>query len=240
VTGAVAPLLSIRDVHVRFGGLKAVIGASMDCHAGVVTSLIGPNGAGKTTLFNVVTGTQPPASGEVFLDGQTITRLPAHRRAQRGMARTFQRIEMFTSLSVHDNVLVAAEVARREHPRRLADELIDRLGIGTVRNNLAGSLPTGTARLVEIARALATAPRVLLLDEPASGLDESETGALGGLLRELAGEGLAIVLVEHDVDLVMRVSDVVYALDLGEVIASGTPSEVQRDQRVIDSYLGAA
>jgi branched-chain amino acid transport system ATP-binding protein len=230
----------MRDVHVRFGGLKAVTGASMECNEGLVTSLIGPNGAGKTTLFNVVTGVQPPTSGSVFIDGVDITREPAHRRARRGMARTFQRIEMFTSLSVSDNVLVAAEVAGRSQARVVASELIERLGLTGVASMLGGALPTGTARLVEIARALATGPRVLLLDEPASGLDERETNPLGDLFRELAADGLAIVLVEHDIDLVMRVSDVVYALDLGEMIACGTPSEVQRNRRVIDSYLGAA
>ncbi len=231
--------LAVDSVSVRFGGVLAVNEASLAAAAGHVTGLIGPNGAGKTTLFNVVSGMIAPTSGRVTLGGEDITRLPTHRRARGGIARTFQRLELFSSLSVFENVQVAAEIARRAAPRRVAGELLERVGISHVADVAAGDLPTGTARLLEVARALATEPQVLLLDEPASGLGHEESSRLGALLRQLAAEAIAVLLVEHDVELVMEICDRLFVLDLGRIIASGPPAEVREHPAVIDAYLGA-
>ena len=233
-------MLAVDAVTVRFGGVVAVDGASLDAHAGKITGLIGPNGAGKTTLFNVITGVQPSSAGTILLDGTDITRLATHRRAKLGMSRTFQRLELFWTLSVADNVRVAAELARHGDPLALTIDLLEQVGISHLASESAGSLPTGSARLVEVARALASSPRVLLLDEPASGLNENETLALGALLRQLVADGLAVVLVEHDMSLVMDICDHVSVLDLGRIIASGTPGEVRSQPAVIEAYLGVA
>jgi branched-chain amino acid transport system ATP-binding protein len=241
---------------VRFGGHLAVSDVDLDVEAGAVTGLIGPNGAGKTTTFNLICGVLPPTGGRVILDGRQITGLSTHERARLGIGRTFQRLEVFGSMTARENVLVAAEVRRgwgRTHPTgpqllaggrelSLGDEvdlLIGRLGLADVADVRAGQLPTGQARLVEIARALAIRPRVLLLDEPASGLDDAESVQLGGLMAELAADGLAILLVEHDVSLVMRVSSHVYVLDFGSVIDHGTAEHVQQSVVVRDAYLGS-
>jgi branched-chain amino acid transport system ATP-binding protein len=235
-------LLEVVDVSVQFGGLLAVDSASFDLEAGHVTGLIGPNGAGKTTLFNVITGLQVPSGGAVLLDGRNITRRRPHKRARLGIARTFQRLEAFGSLSARENILVAAEMRRRWDracaPGKVTDELLAQVGIESVAHTKVELLPTGTARLVELARALATGPRVLLLDEPSSGLDEQETDAMSRLLLELAGQGLAVLLVEHDMPLVMETCSRISVLDFGRVIASGAPDEIQNDPQVQRAYLG--
>ena len=240
------PVLEVRDVTVRFGGHTALQGVDLDVAPGAVTGLIGPNGAGKTTLFNVITGLQESASGKVLLDGKDLKRSKAHRRARAGIARTFQRLEVFGSMTARENVLTAAELRRswsRDRSLCLDDEverLVDLVGISAVADERVDSMPTGLARLVELARSLATRPRVLLLDEPASGLDDSESDAFADLLCRLADDGMAILLVEHDVQLVMRVCADISVLDFGAVIARGTPAEVQRNDVVLDAYLGAA
>jgi branched-chain amino acid transport system ATP-binding protein len=232
-------LLETKEIMVRFGGVMALGGVNVAVPIGQVTGLIGPNGAGKTTLFNVISGIQTPTSGSVTIDAQDVTRIAPHRRARLGLARTFQRLELFGSLSVRDNVRVAAELARIPDVRQWVDAVLHRVGLTELAEQTAGDLPTGSARLVEIARALATKPRLLLLDEPASGLDESETDHLGLLLRSLAAEGLGVLLVEHDVGLVMHVCDSIYVLDLGLIIAHGTPEEIKHNPRVLTAYLGA-
>jgi branched-chain amino acid transport system ATP-binding protein len=218
----------------------AVNGVSLTVDEGGITGLIGPNGAGKTTTFNVITGLQAPTRGLVLLDGDDITKVSAHERARGGIARTFQRLELFGSLTVRDNVLTAAELRRRSgiDPAAVTDALLERVGLTAVADQRADSLSTGSARLVELARALACNPRVLLLDEPASGLDEHETDRFAEILVDLTGDGLGILLVEHDVPLVMRLCAQITVLNFGEVLASGTPAEVQKNTEVIDAYLG--
>jgi branched-chain amino acid transport system ATP-binding protein len=238
-------LLEIEEVSVQFGGLLAVDDASISVPAGCVTGLIGPNGAGKTTLFNVITGLQAPSRGRVLLDGADVTHRRPFRRARLGIARTFQRLEAFGSLTARENVLVALEMRRRWATKRydcakVADELLERVGIARVADKRVEALPTGSARLVELARALATEPKVLLLDEPSSGLDEQETDALGVLLHELTAGGLAVLLVEHDMPLVMESCSYISVLDFGRIIARGTPAEIQADPSVQRAYLGTA
>jgi len=229
---------------VRFGGHAAVRDVDLDVEAGQITGLIGPNGAGKTTLFNVITGLQDTVSGRVILDGKDITAAKAHSRARAGIARTFQRLEVFGSLTARENVLTAAEIRRSwahnrsGDPGAEADRLLERVGIRSVAHERVDSMPTGLARLVELARALATQPTVLLLDEPASGLDDSESESFAELLLELAAEGMAVLLVEHDVQLVMQVCAHIYVLDFGAILASGSADEIQRNAAVLDAYLG--
>jgi branched-chain amino acid transport system ATP-binding protein len=236
-------LLSAESVVVRFGGLHALSDVNLDFEPGRVTGLIGPNGAGKTTLFNVITGLQQPTSGRVRYEGQDITRRSPYRRARMGIARTFQKLEAFSSLSARNNVLVAAEQRKAWDrssfsPAEVTDALMARVGLDHVADVMVGTLPTGTARLVELARALAAGPKLLLLDEPSSGLNDDETAAMAQLLRELVVDGLGVLLVEHDMAMVMETCEHIYVLDVGQLISSGTPSEVRADPSVQAAYLG--
>lgn len=236
-------LLRVEDVSVRFGGLQALREVHLEAEEGSVTGLIGPNGAGKTTLFNVVSGYQAPSAGRVVLDGRDVSRLAPHRRARLGIARTFQRLETFGSLSARDNIRVAAEVRRRyardgTEPGTTTEEILDLVGLRAVADEQVDAMPTGLARLVELGRALATRPRLLLLDEPSSGLDESESADFGRLLLRLAAGGTGILLVEHDIDLVMATCSTIFVLDFGAILASGSPAEIQRDEAVRAAYLG--
>jgi branched-chain amino acid transport system ATP-binding protein len=238
------PLLSAENITVQFGGLRALSDVSIECEPGQITGLIGPNGAGKTTLFNVITGLQPPTAGRVRLNDRDITGKSPYKRARLGIARTFQKLEAFSNLSARDNVLVAAESRKSWDrsgfdPRAVATEMLERVGIANVANYMVGTLPTGTARLVELARALATNPRILLLDEPSSGLNEEETEGMAALLRELVKDGLGVLLVEHDMAFVMGTCNFIHVLDFGQLIATGTPAEVQANAIVQVAYLGA-
>ncbi|MCU1380877.1 MAG: ABC-type branched-chain amino acid transport system, ATPase component [Acidimicrobiales bacterium] len=236
-------MLHVADVSVLFGGVLALDDVELAVDAGQVTGLIGPNGAGKTTLFNVVCGLQPPTRGQVALDGDDITALRPFDRARRGVGRTFQRLEIFGSMTAYENVRLGAEIRQQwdrswPDPDEKAAEVMARVGLWHVADERADALPTGHARLVELGRALAAGPRVLLLDEPSSGLSEDESDQLGLLLRDLAGDGLAILLVEHDVDLVMGVCDRIHVLDFGHILAVGTPGEVRRSEAVQQASLG--
>lgn len=236
--------LACRSVGVRFGGLQALQDVDLTVPRGQVTGLIGPNGAGKTTLFNVITGLQPPSSGRVLFGDRDISRLRTARRAKLGLARTFQRLELFGTLTARENIQMAAETQRRKLPTGVgpleeAERLIDKVGLRPVANVPTDALPTGQARLVELARGLATRPKVLLLDEPSAGLDHEETSELGRLLTGLALDGMGILLVEHDMSLVMGVCDTVTVLDFGQVIAHGEPAQVKSDPAVQAAYLGS-
>src|SRR4051794_11699781 len=210
-------LLEVTGVTVRFGGITAVDDASVAAEPGSITGLIGPNGAGKTTLFNVVSGLQGPTSGRVRFKNVDITSASVDRRAEKGMGRTFQRLEAFGSLTVRENVQVAREIHsgvrswfRRSDTR--VDALIDLVGLGPYVDQRADSVPTGVARLLELARALAIEPALLLLDDPSSGLDEAETENFGALLRTLAASCMAVLLVEHDMELYIGARDVIHGL----------------------------
>ena len=241
-------LLEVEQLSVDFGGVRALHLVDLDVEASQATGLIGPNGAGKTTLFNAICGLQPVDRGRVVLHGRDISRVAPHRRARLGIARTFQRLEVFGSMTVRDNVRVAADVHRRwarragrgasRSPELRTEEILDRVGLRGVADDRVDALPTGLARLVEVGRALASDPKVLLLDVPSSGLSEEETRSFATLLRDLTDDGLAILLVEHDVELVMGVCARVHVLDFGRVIASGTPTEIQGDAAVQRAYLG--
>ena len=231
--------LEVQGVSVNFGGRMALTDVDFVAAAGTVTGLIGPNGAGKTTLFNVICGLQAPTAGRIAIDGVDVTRLPPFKRARRGLARTFQRLELFGLLTVRENIYLGASVAKRPQPDAVTAGLIDQLGLAAVGDERTDRLPTGQARVVELARALATNPKVLLLDEPASGQDERETAAFRIVLQQVAEEGVAIVLVEHDVQLVMDVCSAIHVLDLGNVLASGSPAQVQQDPAVWAAYLGS-
>lgn len=252
------PLLAVRDVVVRFGGIVALDGVSFDLPAGRILGLIGPNGAGKTTLFNCLSRLYTPASGDVLFEGASILGRPPHRIAEIGIGRTFQNLALFRGLTVLENVLVGGHTRTRsdffsdalglpgvrrqdEELARAAGEVIDYLGLGEVARRPVMGLPFGTQKRVELARALVMRPKLLLLDEPAGGLNHEEVADLGRLIRQIRDDhGITVLLVEHHMGLVMSVSDIVVALDFGRKIAEGPPAAVQKDEAVIRAYLGTA
>jgi branched-chain amino acid transport system ATP-binding protein len=248
-------ILRAENIGIAFGGVKAVDGVSFSVSPGTILSIIGPNGAGKTTLFNVVSGVYEASSGKVFLSDEDVTGLEPHRLAARGLSRTFQNLQIFQRLTACENVMVGRHLRERcnllsalfrtpavtrqnRETRDAAMELLTYVGLERVANTTAGSLPYGACKRLEIARALAAEPKVLLLDEPAAGCNAVETEEIDRLVRQVADRGVAVVLVEHDMKLVMKISDRILVLERGKPLVEGTPREVRNDPRVLEAYLG--
>lgn len=248
-------LLEVKDLVVKFGGVTALNKVNLHVREGEVAALIGPNGAGKTTVFNIVTGYYTPVSGDVLVDGNSVVGKRPYKIARAGLARTFQNIRLFGEMTALENVATAADAmnksgllgslvgiprSRHDEARSMekAHELLTFIGLDHRAEQLAKNLPYGDQRRLEIARALALEPKVLLLDEPAAGFNPQEKVELGNLILKIRDNGNAVLLIEHDMSLVMKISDRVSVLDFGQKIAEGTPKEIQNDQRVIDAYLG--
>jgi branched-chain amino acid transport system ATP-binding protein len=250
------PILDVRGLSIAFGGVKAVDHVSLSAHPGEIHSIIGPNGAGKTTLFNLISGVYQPGSGSVTLGGRPVTGLAPEALAARGLSRTFQNLQIFFRMSAAENVMVGRHrhekglvlshlfalpsVARQNRESRAhALTLLDQVGLLAYADKLAGSMPYGALKRLEIARALATEPKILLLDEPAAGCNAIETEEVDRVIHDVARSGIAVLLVEHDMRLVMRISDRVTVLDRGKSLTTGRPEAVRADPRVISAYLGS-
>jgi branched-chain amino acid transport system ATP-binding protein len=249
------PILELHDIQMQFGGVTALKGIRYDVPPSIVQAVIGPNGAGKTTLFHCVSGLLQPTSGRVVLDGNEINGWPPHRIAGLGISRTFQHVALFKSMSILDNVMVGRHPrtrsgfwatglrlpGMRREERRIVEQaksFLDFVGLADVAHLEAGTLPLGSQKMLEIARALATEPRLILLDEPAGGLNMRETEELGELIRRICDNGTTVMLVEHDMNLVMDISDRILVLHYGEHLATGTPGEIKDNPAVIEAYLG--